>query len=126
EQGRWGVHGNVGYGAGGVSRQVFWNGAATMAANPRLTFVGELLGRRLSQLTRVQDVYEPYSVIAGVETMRWLPTEGGVVTSYAVGGVKWNLMGTWLLKANVLTRLTDDGLRGRVTPSISIDRSLEF
>jgi hypothetical protein len=78
------------------------------------------MGRRLSELNRLSDVYQPHPVTAGVETMRWLPTEGGVHTAYFVTGGKFNLHGSWLVNASVLTRLTDTGLRARFTPSIAI------
>jgi hypothetical protein len=117
---------NGGFGVGGVSREVFWAGALTFAASPRVSVVGELMGRRLSGLNRLADVYQPHPVIAGVETMRWLPTEGGVHTAYLVTGGKFNIHGSWLLNASLLTRLTDTGLRSRFTPSIAIDYAREF
>jgi len=42
-----------------------------------------------------------------------------------VTGAKWNVASTWLVNANVLIRVTDAGLRVRVTPAISIDYSFE-
>ena len=91
-----------------------------------MSVVGELMGRRLSGLNRLSDVYQPHPVIAGVETMRWLPTEGGVHTAYLVTGAKFNVYKSWLVNASVLTRLTDTGLRARFTPSIAIDYAREF
>ena len=58
--------------------------------------------------------------------MRWLPSEGGVHTAYVVAGFKWNIGGSWLLNGHLLTRITDAGLRARFTPSIAIDRAIEF
>jgi hypothetical protein len=126
ERGRFALDGNAGYGGGGVSREGFWNGALTFTATPRLSLVGELVGRRFSNLTRVEAVYQPHPVLAGIETMRWLPTGGGLYTSYLSTGGKLNLYGSLLLKANVLTRLTDTGLRARFTPSIAIDYARKF
>jgi hypothetical protein len=117
---------NGGFGVGGVTRELFWSGAAAVAATPRLSVVAELLGRRLSNLTRVSDVYQPHPVLAGIETMRWLPNGGALHTVYLATGAKANIYGRWLLKANVLTRLTDTGLRARFTPSISFDYAREF
>ena len=117
---------NGGFSVGGVSREVFWAGAVTLAATPKLSLVGELMGRRFSNLTRVSDVYEPHPVVAGVETMRWLPIGGGLHTVYLGTGAKLNVYGRWLLKANVLTRLTDTGLRARFTPSIAFDYARIF
>lgn len=125
EDGQLAAHLNGGVGVGGVSREVFWAAATTFAATPQLTVIGELMGRRLSELSRVSDVYQPHPVLAGVETMRWLPTELGLHTMFVVTGAKWNLTRSWLLNANLLMRLTDTGLSARVTPSLSIDYGFE-
>jgi hypothetical protein len=117
---------NGGFALGGVSREAFWAGALTVTAHPRVSLIGELIGRRFSNLTSVEDVYQPHPVLAGVETMRWLPTGGGLHNAYLVTGAKVNLTGSWLLKGSLLTRLTDAGLRARVTPSIAVDYAMEF
>lgn len=119
--GRYAAHVNAGVGAGGASGEVFWNGAATMAVAPRVTLVGELLGRHLNELHRVRDVYQPHPVLAGIETMRWLSEAGGVTTTYSAVGVKWNAGRNWLLNTSLLIRVSNAGLRARVTPSISAD-----
>ena len=84
------------------------------------------MGRRLDELHRVADVYEPHPVVAGVETMRWLPADGGVNTAFLVTGFKWNLTRSWLLDTHLLTRLTETGLRARFTPSFALDYALGF
>lgn len=126
EVGRMAMHINGGFGLGGVSREVFWSWATTVAVTPRFSAIGEVIGRRLSNLNTVADVYQPHPVLAGIETMRWLPDENGVQTAFVVTGVKWNVGGNWLLNANLVTRLSDAGLRARFTPSIAIDRAIEF
>ena len=45
---------NGGFSVGGVSRELFWAGAVTFAATPKVSLVGELMGRRFSNLTRVR------------------------------------------------------------------------
>ena len=125
EDGQLAAHINGGYGVGGVSREAFWAAATTFAATPKLTVIGELMGRHLSDLSRVSDVYQPHPVTAGVETMRWLPSELGIHTMFVVTGAKWNLMGSWLLNGNLLIRMTDTGLSAKVTPSLSIDYGFE-
>jgi hypothetical protein len=121
EMGRLNTHVNTGFGAGGASSEVFWSGAATVALTPRVTAVGEVLARRLTQLHRVRDVYQPHPVLAGIETMRWLPEDGGVSTAYTAAGLKWNAGRNWLVNTSLLIRLTDAGLRARITPAISVD-----
>jgi hypothetical protein len=125
EEGALAVHANGGIGFGGASREYFWTAAATVAALPRVTIVGEVMGRRLSELSLVQDVYQPHPLMPGVDTMRWLPVNRGVHSAFFVTGAKWNVASSWLVNANVLIRVTDAGLRARVTPAISIDYSFE-
>jgi len=126
ERGLLALNANAGFGLGGVSREQFWSGGVGVAAGLRVTLIGELLGRRLSGLYRVSDVYQPHPVVAGVETMRWLPEEAGVTTHYLVTGAKWNVGGSWLLNASLLTRLTDTGLKARFTPTLALDYGLGF
>lgn len=126
ERGALAAHANGGFGLGGASREQFWAGAVTIAASMKASIVGELIGRRLSELNRVADVYQPHPVLAGIETMRWLPDKAGVHTAFLVTGLKWNVRNNWLLTTHLLTRLTDAGLRARVTPSIAIDYAVEF
>jgi hypothetical protein len=75
----------------------------------------------LNKLHKVRDVYQPHPVLQGIETMRWLPEDGGVNTAYTAFGLKWNATRNFLLNANLLVRLTDVGLRARVTPAFSVD-----
>jgi hypothetical protein len=125
EEGPLAVNVNGGFGVGGASRELFWNTATTFAAAQRLTIVGEVMGRRLSELSRVQDVYQSNPLVGNVETMRWLGADQGVQTLFVVTGAKWNVARSWLLNTNLLIRVTDAGLRARVTPSISIDYAFE-
>jgi hypothetical protein len=115
------LNGNGGFGIGGASDEQFWSAAVTVAPSLRFSVIGELLGRRLTDLVTVGDVYAAHPVLAGVETMRWLPGERGVHTAFLVAGAKWNVGGAWLVSTHVLTRLTETGLRARFTPSLSLD-----
>jgi hypothetical protein len=121
EEGRLGVNVNVGGGVGGASTEVSWSMATTFAASSRVTVVGEMIGRRLFELSYVQDVYQPHPLMPGVETMRWLTADRGFTTTLVATGAKWNVGGSWLLNTNLLIRLTDGGLRARVTPAVSLD-----
>ena len=125
EDGQLALHLNGGVGVGGVSNEQFWNMATTLAVTPRITVVGEIIGRRLGELSRIADVYEPHATQPGLEVMRWLPTDPGVHSAFFVTGAKWNLASSLLLNANLLMRLTDAGLRSRVTPSISLDYAFD-
>jgi hypothetical protein len=125
EEDRLAVHLNGGFGLGGASREIFWSTATTFAATPRVTVVGEVMGRQLEELSLVADVYQPHSITPGVETMRWLPADNGVYTTFLVAGAKWNLVSSWLLNTSLLVRVTDPGLRARLVPTISIDYAFE-
>lgn len=125
ERGLVATHVNAGYTVGGVSREFGYNAALTYAALPQITFVGELLGRHLSNLHRLRDVYAPHPTLAGVETMRWLPEGKGVHQMLASTGMKMNITRSYVLNANVLVRLTDLGLSARVVPSISLDYTFD-
>jgi hypothetical protein len=83
------------------------------------------MGRQLEELSLVADVYQPHSITPGVETMRWLPAESGVYTTFLVAGAKWNLVSSWLLNTSLLVRVTDAGLRARLVPTVSIDYAFE-
>ena len=125
EDGSLAAHANAGIGVGGASREYFWSTATTIAVTPQVTIVGEVIGRRLSELSLVRDVYQPHSLVPGVETMRWLPGDRGVHSSFFVTGAKWNVTSSWLVNANLLVRVTDAGLRARLTPALSVDYSFE-
>jgi hypothetical protein len=121
EWGRVASHLNAGVTLGGLSDEVNYNAALTVAATQQLTLVGEVLGRRVENLKRVKDIYTPHPLIPNVQTLRWIPSGSPTNMVFAVTGIKWNPGGSWLLNANVLIRLTDGGLSARVTPGISFD-----
>jgi hypothetical protein len=125
ERSRIATHVNLGYSVGGASREFSYGGAVTLAADPRLTFVGEFIGRRVSELHTLQAVYAQNPLAPRVETMRWLPEGDHVQQALVVTGAKWNLARSYLLNANILIRLTDVGLTARVVPSISIDYTFQ-
>jgi hypothetical protein len=125
EENKLALHVNGGFGVGGASREIFWSTATTFAASQKVTIVGEIMGRRLSELSLVQDVYQAHAITPGVDTMRWLPAETGVHTMFFVTGAKWNLAKSWLVNTSMLIRVTDAGLRARVTPTISLDYAFE-
>jgi hypothetical protein len=120
-----GVHLNTGVTVGGVSREFSQHGAVTYAASPRITFVGEVIARYLSNLHQVRDVYAPHATVGGIETMRWIAEEGGAHQVLTAGGMKLNVGGGYLLNANVLVRLSDVGIFARVIPSLTLDYTFD-
>jgi hypothetical protein len=119
------VHVNAGVGLGGITREYFWSTGTTYAASQRVTIIAETMGRYLTELSRLSDIYQPHPVVEGVETMRWLPSRHGLHTMFIVTGAKWNLTRSWMLNTSVLMRMTDVGLRARFTPAISLDHAFE-
>jgi hypothetical protein len=116
-------HGNVTLGSGGIGGEISYGGAAAVAASPRMTLVGELVARRISGIQRISAVFAPHPRIVGVQTMRLAPAGDDQTTTFAVAGFKWNVGGTWLLHANVLMPVTNNGLTARFSPSIAMDYS---
>jgi hypothetical protein len=118
--GPWSVHANVGLNQGGVSSGWDLSGAVTAAATPRLTLTGELLWRELDDIGRITASIAPHPTIAGVETLRLVP-DGQTSSATGVIGMKWNIAGTWLLRASLLLPLKDAGLTPRAVPSVTLE-----
>lgn len=121
EGGPVGFHLNGGYRAGGIADEIDGGAALTLAPAARLTFVAEVFGRRVNGLGRLTSIEQAHPTIVGVRTIR-LASDGTDVTSgVGVFGMKWNLGSTWLLNASVALPLTDNGLKSRPVPSVSLD-----
>ena len=121
ENDRVGLHGEVGYTFRGVSDALSYAGAVTAVAAPRLTLVGELLGRRLNGVGQLEETTLPHPRLAGVDTIRLTSSGEAADRLVAVAGFKWNVASTWLLTANVLRPLTDVGLNAEWVPSVTFD-----
>jgi hypothetical protein len=115
------VHGDLGYAVGGLAREIDYSGAVTIVAVPRVTLVGEVIGRRLSSFGRLAETTEPHPQLVGVDTIRLTSVPQATQRAVAVAGVKWNVGGTWLLTANVLRPLTTAGLNARWVPTFTLD-----
>ncbi len=121
EGGVLGLHGNVVYATGGISNEIDYAGAVTVAAAPRFTLIGEVYGRSIDDLGRLAPVALPHPSIRGVNTIRLVPEDTSARSAFAVAGFKWNLASSWLLTSNVLFPLSDSGLRATIVPAISLD-----
>ncbi len=125
ERGRFGSHAELGGVTGGAADEWQFGGAVVLAATPRLSLVGELIGRRLDTSMRISEVAAAHPQIAGVETTRLLPQTTGTTTVMALAGFKWNVGRTWLLNASVLVPMTDAGLTASATPSIALNYTFD-
>jgi len=124
EPGRWGVHANLGIVGGGLSKELEYRGSVDFSVSPRVTLVGELLGRRLSDVGQIITTRTPHPSIAGVDTIRLESDNGSSQTVTGVAGLKWNIANTWLLGGSIAVPLTDTGLRSRVIAQIGLDYAI--
>ena len=116
-------HGDLGYARGGISNELDYGGAATVAASGRVTIVGEVVGRRLASAGGLVYVTTPQPGVVGVDTIRLTGTDGSTSQVSLVAGLRWNIGGRWLLSANVLRPVTSAGLNARWVPTMTLDYS---
>jgi hypothetical protein len=115
------VHGTAGYTFGGASDEVNLTGAGTFVAAPRLTLLGELIGRHVSSEGHLIETTAPHPTLAGVETIRLSTIAEPTTHLLMVAGFKWNVGSAWLLNGTVSRPLTDVGLTTGWTPTFSVD-----
>jgi hypothetical protein len=108
---------------GGISREEGIGGALTIAASNRLTISAETVMRRIEALHGFNAVAQPNPQIAGMDTIRLLPTGDATTTMTAVGGFRWNLTSTWLVNGYVAVPVTNRGLKARPIPALALDYS---
>jgi hypothetical protein len=123
ERDRVAVNGNVGYSVGGIADELEYGGAVTIAGTPRLTIIGEVLGRRIPSFGRLTTTIEPNPGLVDVDTIRLTAvpeTTNRLDTSI---GFKWNVAGTWLLAFNVRRSVTTAGLNAGWVPMLTFDYS---
>lgn len=123
EHDRIAVHSNIGYAFRGLSDELDYGAAVTVVGMPRLTVVGELVGRRLDSFGRLSETIAPHPVLARIDTIRLTSFPQATNRLVAVAGLKWNIVGTSLLSANVLRPLTSTGLNARWVPTLTFDYS---
>lgn len=108
-----------------IRDQVLYNGGLEIELHPRLTLIGDVLGRYLRGGGRVG--YQTYFFqpnrlnVLGAEALVSVP--GGFNTVVVAPGAKWNFYRTALLTGSVLISATDGGLRERFTPVVGVDWS---
>jgi hypothetical protein len=123
ESERVGVHAELGYAFGGLSRELLFAGAFTGVARRNVTVSAELIGRSFASVGRLAEVTAAHPRLSGVETIRLTAVDDSLTRRVAVGGVKWNVGSTWLVSAHVMRPLTTGGLNARWVPTITVDYS---
>jgi hypothetical protein len=145
EAGMFSPHINVGYtasGAGdltpqfgvpvtGVSDEVNYAGGTEFTPNPRVTLIGDLIGRTLRGAGTIaaETISLPFGTGAASSTnplsgqpyrqLAWTPGNLNLVLGSA--GVKYNPAGNVLLTGNVLFPLTSGGLKSKVSFVLGVD-----
>jgi hypothetical protein len=156
EHGRFGQHVNLGYTAasgdvagslGGLSSahvpdEVNYSGGVEFVAHPRVTVIGDVIGRTLRDAGRLDVVNksfewnEPTPLLGRtgpgcggfvgftcrtVMLPEFAPRAGNLTLMLGTAGAKVNLTGNLLLSGSVLFPLSAAGLRSRVTPIAGLD-----
>jgi hypothetical protein len=159
ERGRVGQHVNLGYTAAtgtvagtlagqasaSLPDEINYSGGAEFVATPRLTVLGDIVGRTLRRAGRLDLVgkkfeYSDPSSLGAFLTPQQLvemgifsfpvstatfdefePRPGNLTLLLGTAGVKFNVFGNVLVSASVLFPLTDAGLRSRLTTIVGLD-----
>jgi hypothetical protein len=123
EGARVGTHVNIGYSFGELSDELNYSTAVTVAATPRVTGFGEIVGRRVSSSGRLAEIIEAHPTLIGVNTLRLTAESSATSRLLAVLGLKWNVAGGWLFGATLLKPFTTAGLVPGWTPMLTLDYS---
>jgi hypothetical protein len=118
-----GFHGELSYALNSDTNTLAYGAAVTVAAAPRVTVVGELVGRRFDGLGQLTSTTLPHPRLVGVATTRLTGVEETTDRVVLIGGIKWNVTGTWLLTANLLRPITEGGLNAGWVPTVAFDYS---
>ena len=121
ESARVGLHGELGYSIDPIADALSYAVAVTGVAAPRLTLIGELLGRRLDGIGQLVETTLPHPRLAGVDTIRLTGSGESTERLVLVTGFKWNVGSTWLMTASAMRTLTSVGLNAEWVPSITFD-----
>lgn len=114
-------HANVGFGFGGLARDVTIAGALAASASDRLTLTGEVVGRWMNVPGGITTAAAVHPNLRDVRTLRLVP-DGSTLAAISVApGFKWNVSDTWVLVANTAIPLSRGGLTARFTPFIGFD-----
>ena len=117
------VHGQAGYLFSDLSKELDYGGAVAVVAHPRVTVIGELLGRRLPSGGRIVETVAAHPTLVGVETIRLTGVEEATHRAMLVGSVKWNVADTWLISGSIQRHLTSAGLTADVIPAVVVEYS---
>jgi hypothetical protein len=112
---------NAGGTWGGLASELQYRSAVSVSAAPRVTLVGELLGRRLDGVGEIRTARAPHPTFSGADTIRLIAVGDSTHNATALGGIKWNVASTWLISGSVSRQLGDRGLRSGTAVQIGLD-----
>jgi len=120
--------------------EINYSGGVELIAHPRITVVGDVIGRTLRDAGRLRMVSKDFFVprlppvgpqapgcegsgfeCTAVAFDEFDPQPGNLNLLLGTAGVKINPFGNWLVSASVMAPLTDAGLRSRVTTVVGVD-----
>lgn len=129
--GKFSPHANIGYtvsSGADVPDQVNYIGGVEYGATPRVSIVGDVVGRTVRNSFRLVDAQLLHPFRQGDTAPRETVTlstvdlaRSNLNTVWGTGGLKLNPWKNLLIAANVLVPLTDVGLRSRVTPTVGFE-----
>jgi len=121
EYGPLSAYAELGYAISGLTDELDYSGAVAVTAAGRVSFIAEMLGRRLASGGRVIQTVAPHPRLAGVETIRLTGVPEATNRTIAVGSIKWNVADTWLISGSLLRSLTSAGLTSSTTPYVAVE-----
>ncbi|MBI1788716.1 MAG: transporter [Acidobacteria bacterium] len=101
-----------------LPNQFFWVGGVDIGVTKFFTIAGDVLGQHVQDAQRV--VRSSYTAVNNVVYPQISFKKGSLQETNGALGFKVNAKGNLLVSFNVLFKLNDDGLRGRVTPLIGL------
>ena len=121
ENGPVSLHGNASMLTGGISSELDFGGALSVAVHPRVTVSGETLVRRVSELRALDLVAAPHPTLLGVDTYRLSPMGDPEMLAVVVTGLKWNVAHTAVIGGHLNWSLKHRGLTAPVTPTLTFE-----
>lgn len=104
-----------------IRHQIKYAAGVEIDAHPQLTLLVDFVGRQLRGGGKL--AYQTFGSAATGTVDALVGQSEGINSFSVVPGAKWNIWRRFLLTANLLTSLTNDGLRAKVTPVAGIDWS---
>jgi hypothetical protein len=121
ESGPMALHGNASVLTGGISSELDFAGALSVAVHPRVTLSGETLVRRVTDLHALDLVSAPHPTLIGVETFRLAPAVDPQTLALVVTGIKWNVAHTLVIGGHLNWSLLHRGLTAPLTPTLALE-----